>query len=187
MRKDKTMIYLEQMETAYNNIEKSNKEIDNKSFTMIGIIGVMLTLPATVFPYQNIHPWFIKVLFIISIITYGIAITFFTTVVFARDFEIFPNSEGVKKEYEKDTPDDEFIAKCTGSYYRAAEYNNNIIRSKGKPLKRGFYSFFTGIITTIIMISLILLLWTLKRTKIKIRKKILKEEEISNTLMRETS
>ena len=30
MRKDKTMIYLEQMETAYNNIEKNCNKLPNK-------------------------------------------------------------------------------------------------------------------------------------------------------------
>ena len=137
---------MENMHLAYKRVEDGIKDLDNKSFHMISIIGIMMTLQLTLIPHTTTIS---NIFLILSLILYFISILLFIM--------IYPTNESVCYHYEYDVSHDYYISEAVGDYDSAIEYNRNIIQEKGMTSKYAFYFFIAGLFSTLLTVGFMLL------------------------------
>ena len=146
-------ITMENMHLAYKRIEDGIKDIDNKSFQMISIIGIMITLQVTIIPQLNTIS---TISLILSLITYFISVLLFIKAYILKNYMIYPTNKSVCYHYEYDVSNDEYMAGAVGDYDNVIKHNNEIIIEKGITSKHGFYCFIFGLFLTILTVGFML-------------------------------
>lgn len=150
-------ITIENMHTAYQRIDEGIRDLDNKSFQMISILGVMITVQVTVLP-TNVST--IGAIFLIfSLISYFISTLLFIKSCIIKKYKIYPTNESVCYHYEYDVSLDDYVSEAVGDYDEAIEYNRRIINEKGNDSRYAFYFLILGLLLTIFTVGSIVILW----------------------------
>lgn len=150
------IITMQNMKTAYQIIDDGIRDIDNKSFQMISILGVMMTVQVTVLP-KNVST--IGAIFLIfSLISYLLSAVLFTKSCIIKKYKIYPTNESVCYHYEYDVSLDDYVSEAVGDYDEAIEYNRKIIDEKGTDSRYAFYFFILGLFLTILTVGSIVVL-----------------------------
>lgn len=147
---------MENMKTAYQIIEEAIRDLDNKSFQMISILGIMITVQVTVLP--NSVSTIGSIFLIFSLISYFISALLFTKSCITRKYKIYPTNESVCYHYEYDVTPEDYISGAVGDYDDAIKYNRKVIENKGIDSRYAFYFFMFGLFLTILTVGSIVIL-----------------------------
>lgn len=144
-------VYITQMESAYKIIEDTNKQLDDKAMKMITLISAMLALQVNFFlpSINNMVKW-ILCLFIL-ICYFGSLICFIKPTILKK-FKYYPNMEFIKKCYEYNYSEEEYVSESLGAYENTINHNLSLLNSKSKDLQYGFYCFIGSIILSILIL-----------------------------------
>ncbi len=144
-------VYITQMESAYNIIEDTNKQLDDKAMKMITLISAMLALQVNFFlpSINNMVKW-VLCLFILACY-FGSLICFIKPTILKK-FKYYPNMEFIKKCYEYNYSEEEYVSESLGAYENTINHNLSLLNSKSKDLQYGFYCFIGSIILSILIL-----------------------------------
>ena len=154
-------IYLNQMELEYSNINEFHSKLEQKAYTMIGIIGVVMSIESSIILSLNFK---VEMLFLVnsnsllfliflsSIISFLISMFLFLFSLKDNNFKIMPNSDSIIDYYEYDYDEIEFYQTMLGDYQVSIKNNLNLVRKKYIYTYYGFIPFEIGIIFLIIFI-----------------------------------
>ncbi|WP_295589386.1 hypothetical protein [uncultured Methanobrevibacter sp.] len=148
-------ITMQNMKTAYQIIEDGIRDLDNKSFQMISILGIMMTVQVTVLP--NTVTAIGAVFLLFSLISYFISALLFIKSCIIKEYKIYPTNESVCYHYEYDVSLDDYVSGAVGDYDEAIEYNRRIIHEKGVDSRYAFYFFILGLFLTILTVGSIVI------------------------------
>ena len=143
-------ISMENMKRAYNIVDDTIGDLNNKSYQLITIIGVMFTLQVTILSQNSVG--LSNVFLILSLIMYAISTILFARSSFIKEYKVYPTNESVKYHYEQDVSLEEYYSGAIGDYYDVINYNREFINKKSLDMKRGFYFFILGLILTVLTI-----------------------------------
>lgn len=154
----------------YDEVNNRNVTVDNKNKSMIGFIGVILTIETTILP--NIFNKSLGILLInslraliclkiVSICCYIISIFYFiSAITFVSNFQEAPDTNKIVSSMYKEDKSHLIIRKNIVSLKKCIDDNHEIIEYKTKKAKKGFEFFKYGLISTAAFwILLLLTLW----------------------------
>lgn len=151
----------------YDEVNNRNISVDNKNKSMIGFIGVILTIEITILPQifnRSSEILLINAsralicLEIISICCYAISIFYFiSAITFVSTFQEAPVMSGIISSIENKEDADLIINKNIVSLQKCIEDNHEIVEDKTKKAKIGFEFFKYGLISTVTFFILLLL------------------------------
>ena len=145
-------VYIKDLEKSYEIINTTNSEIDNKSLTMIVIIGAMITLQlAFILPTFKGNPTGTSIC-ICSSVMYIISILLFTIALITRRFKYYPDMDTIVDNYESGISEVEYIDSTIGMYGSTNEYNLSVIKFKGIVTKISFIIFIIAIGLTLLSV-----------------------------------
>lgn len=102
-------IFINDLKQSYEIINKTNSEIDNKSLTMIVIIGAMLTVQLSfLLPTFKDNPTGTFICMWDSIM-YIVAILLFTIALITKRFKYYPDMNSIINNYENMVSEDEYV------------------------------------------------------------------------------
>ena len=151
----------------YDEANNRNISVDNKNKSMIGFIGIILTIEITILP--QIFNGSSEILLInasralicleiMSICCYAISIFYFiSAITFVSTFQEAPAMSGIISSIENKEDTDLIINKNIVSLQKCIEDNNEIVEDKTKKAKIGFIFFKYGLISTVTFFILLLL------------------------------
>ena len=163
---EKYKILLELALHRYDEVNKRNEIIDDKSKSMIAFIGVMLTIEFSAIPniiktLNETTPNGGRTLLFLGIAStccYLIAIFYFISAVNPiKKFEEAPVMDELVSSGKKDELD-EIVAKNVISLKECVEKNHNTIEGKSQKSKNGFDFLKYGVLLTVMFIILFILL-----------------------------
>lgn len=109
-------IYINDLKQSYEIINNTNSEIDNKSLTMIVIIGAMLTVQLSfLLPTFKDNPTGTCICMWASV-TYIVSILLFTIALFTKRFKYYPDMDSIIDNYENNVSYDEYVESTIGMY-----------------------------------------------------------------------
>lgn len=151
----------------YDEVNNRNMGVDNKNKSMIGFIGVILTIEITILPQIfNMTSEILLInatralicLEIISICYYAISIFYFiSAITFVSTFQEAPVMSGIISLIENKEAADFIINKNIVSLQKCIKDNHEIVEDKTKKAKIGFEFFKYGLISTVTFFILLLL------------------------------
>ena len=153
----------------YDEVNNRNIGVDNKNKSMIGFIGVILTIEITILP--QIFNGSLEILLInalralicleiMSICCYTISIfQFISAITFVSAFQEAPVMSGIISSIENGDDSELIIKKNIVSLQKCIEDNHEIVEDKTKKAKIGFKFFQYGLISTVIFFILLLLIF----------------------------
>ena len=156
---------MENMKLAYDIVYDTISDLNNKSFQLISIIGVMFTLQVTIL--SPMCKGLEKIFLILSLIGYVISAILFIKSCFIKNYKVYPTNESVKYHYEENVSMDDYYSGSIGDYYEVINYNRNVIDKQAKDVKFGFYFFVIGLILTLMTIISMVIIWVMKMRKKK--------------------
>lgn len=143
----------------YDEVNNRNLSVDNKNKSMIGFIGVILTIEITILPQIfNGSSGILLInalralicLEIISICCYAISIFYFiSAITFVSTFQEAPVMRGIISSIENKGDADLIINRNIVSLQKCIEDNHKIVEDKTKKAKIGFEFFKYGLISTV--------------------------------------
>lgn len=143
-------ILLQEIEKAYELINASNNELDNKATNMIIIIGAMFSVQASfLFPVTKN---FGSIICLLSLVFYSVALILFIKPLITKKFKVYPNLNAIKEYYEYDLSEEEYQEQVLGRYNDVITFNTGQILSKGKYAWLGFYFLIAGVVCTVLTI-----------------------------------
>ena len=148
-------IIMENMKTAYTQVGNIVNDLDNKSFQMLSIISVMLTLEISLL--LPILHGMETILFLVSLIAYFISAFLFLKVCLLKKYCLYPTNDSEVYHYEYDIPADEYMSGALGDYDFAIKHNLELIDTKNKDMILGYYSFIIGLFLTLITVFCVVL------------------------------
>ena len=156
---DEKEILLNLVLHRYDEVNNRNISVDNKNKSMIGFIGVILTIEITILPQifnRSSEILLINAsralicLEIISICCYAISIFYFiSAITFVSTFQEAPVMSGIISSIENKEDADLIINKNIVSLQKCIEDNHEIVEDKTKKAKIGFEFFKYGLISTV--------------------------------------
>lgn len=149
-------ISMENMKKAYDIVDDTIKDLDNKSFQLISIIGVMFTLQVTML--SPVCTGLGKIFLIFSLIGYVISAILFIKSCFIKQYQVYPTNDAVKYHFENDVSMDEYYSGAMGDYYEVINYNRELIDENSVDVMFGFYFFVFGLVLTLMTIISVVLL-----------------------------
>lgn len=142
-------IYINDLKQSYEIINNTNSEIDNKSLTMIVIIGAMLTVQLSfLLPTFKDNPTGTCICMWASV-TYIVSILLFTIALFTKRFKYYPDMDSIIDNYENNVSYDEYVESTIGMYGSTNKYNLKVIKFKGILTRISFIPFILGICLTL--------------------------------------
>jgi len=142
-------IYINDLKQSYEIINKTNSEIDNKSLTMIVIMGTMLTVQLSfLLPTFKDNPTGSCICMWASIM-YIVAILLFTIALLTKRFKYYPDMNSIINNYENMVSEEEYVESTIGRYGSTNNYNLKVIKFKGIVTRIGFIPFILGICLTL--------------------------------------
>ena len=151
----------------YDEVNNRNSSVDNKNKSMIGFIGIILTIEITILPQifnRSSEILLINAsralicLEIMSICCYAISIFYFiSAITFVSTFQEAPVMSGIISSIENKDDADLIINKNIVSLQKCIEDNHKIVEDKTKKAKIGFEFFKYGLISTVTFFILLLL------------------------------
>lgn len=149
-------VYLDWMKNAYEVNEQNTRSIDSKAYSMVGIIGAILTIQSS-FLLNLVPTTSTKYLFVVSLIAYFVSILFFVLCVLNRKYAFYPTAKAVEHVYCEDVSDERFISGFMGDYKNVINHNFDILLKKSKLLFLGFVSFIFGLVFLLLFILCVLI------------------------------
>lgn len=144
------MIYVEQMGKAYLEVDKANKEIDDKASNMLMVICAMFSLQTTLLvptlTYIN------QIISVIGVLFYIISAILFLKILLHKEYKVYPNTEKIVDFYEYDYSKEEYVAKVLGNYVDTINFNTDINLDKSKYGAYAFHCLIIGIIISFISV-----------------------------------
>jgi len=159
---DRETLLLDLMKFNYINEDKRNSDLDNKSSSLIAFLGVMLTIQATmgvnvIDSLKDVdYIGYVVILFIISLIFYGLSILLFILAYKLKEFKSAPVADQLYKYGDEGSPQVNIVIEVTGNLRNSINHNEKILDNKAKYMKAGFITLLLGILFTIMFISVLL-------------------------------
>lgn len=145
-------VYINDLKQSYEIINNTNTEIDNKSLSMIVIIGAMITIQLSfLLPTFKNNPTGTSICIWASVV-YIVPILLFTISLISRRFKYYPDMESIIDNYECDISESEYITSTIGMYGSTNKYNLEVINFKGIISRIGFIAFIIAIGLTLISV-----------------------------------
>lgn len=145
-------VYINDLKQSYEIINNTNSEIDNKSLSMIVVIGAMLTIQLSfLLPTFKENPTGTSICIGASVM-YITSIVLFTISLISRRFKYYPDMESIIDNYECKISTEDYITSTIGMYGSTNKYNLEIINFKGMISRLGFIVFIIAIGLTLISV-----------------------------------
>ena len=132
-------IYLNQMELEYSNINEFHNRLEQKAYTMIGIIGVVISIIFSIilnFDFKSNQFFFGNLKFYLILILFGAIICFmismflFLVSLHIKPYDILPKFDSIIEYYELEYYEEDFYQSMLGDYGITINKNLYIIKNK---------------------------------------------------------
>lgn len=145
-------VFINDLKQSYEIINNTNTEIDNKSLSMIVIMGAMMTIQLSfLLPTFKNNPTGTSICIWASVV-YIVSILLFTISLISRRFKYYPDMDSIVENYEKNISEEEYVEYTIGIYGSTNNYNLRVINFKGLISRMGFITFIIAILLTLISV-----------------------------------
>ncbi len=140
---------------VYKEVNQNNTEMDNKSNNMIVLLGIMISLQATIIFSTSLESTIIMML---SLLFYFIGLILFVYSYYLKKFNVAPNNNQLI-DYGKDNnvSSNQMIVSLNCDLNDAINHNVNLITKKGRIINYGMCFLIIGVLSTVFSIVIYLI------------------------------